>query len=358
MGLAAVKDLRELRAPSTADDLAAYEIDLVAEYVLARASGGVTDATIQREVSQLDRIREWFGRPVFEMEPTDADAFFGRELRDASPATRSAYAMALSIYFSFLEQRHQVEIHNLTGRVVECPLDEVNRPRKHVDTRLRIPPTEAEVEQLFKGWREELTTCRKYYTSARNYTVARLISDVGLRISEARKLDLDDVHWDLGHFGKLNIRFGKGSRRRGPKQRMVPLINGADRTLEWFIEDIWANFAGDHTRPGSPLFPSERKNNDGTCRRVGYDVLREALEQATARHLPAWAGKLTPHVLRHYAASQLYRAGMDLLAIQALLGHSWIATTMHYVHVHRTHIEDAWIAGQQRAAERWKALTP
>ena len=30
-------------------------------------------------------------------------------------------------------------------------------------------------------------------------------------------------------FGKLNVRHGKGSRRRGPKPRLVPLINGADR---------------------------------------------------------------------------------------------------------------------------------
>jgi hypothetical protein len=25
--------------------------------------------------------------------------------------------------------RHKLELHNLTGRVVECPLDEINRPR-------------------------------------------------------------------------------------------------------------------------------------------------------------------------------------------------------------------------------------
>jgi integrase/recombinase XerD len=56
---------------------------------------------------------------------------------------------------------------------------------------------------------------------------------------------------------------------------------------------------------------------------------------------------------RHFCASQLYLGGMDLVAI-----HAWVATTMNYIHVHATHVEDAWIAGQQRAAGRLKGLGP
>ena len=36
--------------------------------------------------------------------------------------------------------------------------------------------------------------------------------------------------------------------------------------------------------------------------------------------------------------------------------HVWVATTMHYIHVHRTHVEDAWIGGQKRAAQRLEGL--
>jgi hypothetical protein len=31
---------------------------------------------------------------------------------------------------------------------------------------------------------------------------------------------------------------------------------------------------------------------------------------------------------------------------------------MNYIHVHATHVEDAWITGQQRAAGRLKGLAP
>ncbi|MEU5486035.1 tyrosine-type recombinase/integrase [Streptomyces mirabilis] len=176
------------------------------------------------------------------------------------------------------------------------------------------------------------------------------------RHGEARMLDLDDVRWELGRFGKLNVRHGKGSRRRGPKPRLVPLINGADRNLRWFIEDVWGHFDADHTRPGAPLFPSERKNREGSCLRATADVFRRSLADAAAQHLPTWAGKLTPHVLRHFCASQLYLAGMTLFAIQELLGHTWTGTPARYIHVHGTHVEDARVAGQQRATDRWKGL--
>jgi site-specific recombinase XerD len=152
------------------------------------------------------------------------------------------------------------------------------------------------------------------------------------------------------------IRGTPQSRRRGPKPRLVPLINGADQSLRWFIEDVWGLFGDDHTWPGAPLFPSERKGLDGSCSRATADVFRRSLAEAAARHLPAWAGRLTPHVLRHFCASQLYLAGMSLFAIQELLGHSWTGTTARYIHVHGTHVEDAWVAGQQRAADRWKGL--
>lgn len=120
--------------------------------------------------------------------------------------------------------------------------------------------------------------------------------------------------------------------------------------------DVWGQFDGDHARHGAPLLPSERKNTDGSCARVGYDALRSGLAGATDEHLPAWSDRLTPHMLRHYCASQLYLDGMDLISIQEMLGHAWVATTMQYVHVHRSRIEDAWIAGQERAAKRLEGL--
>ena len=90
---------------------------------------------------------------------------------------------------------------------------------------------------------------------------------------------------------------------------------------------------------------------------MGDEAIRAALAFAATVHLPDWNGGITPHLLRHFCASQLYAHGMDLVVIQEVLGHSWIVTTMSYIHVHRTHVEDAWIAGQQRAAKKLAGLS-
>jgi integrase/recombinase XerD len=354
VGLAVVRDLREVRAPAGPEEIERFETDVVAGFVLARAAAGLSDGTIRGDVSHLEQVRSWFGRPLWDMAPGDADAYFGKVLRAAPSGTRLARAQALKTYFEFVELRHKVVIHQMTGRVVECPIDEMNRPRGRRVARLRIPPTAEQVGQLFAGWRGELATCRKFGPTARNYAASRLMSEVGLRINELRHLDLADIKWDLGRFGKIHVRHGKGARGSGPRERMVPLINNAGRTLRWFVEDVWSQLGDDPDRPGAPLFCSERKNADGSAARVGSEVVRAGLAQAAAGHLPAWPDKLTPHVLRHFCASQLYFSGMDLIAIQETLGHAWIATTMNYVHVHRTHIEDAWITGQQRATARLK----
>ena len=153
MGLAVVRDLREMRAPASQEELADFETDVLSGFVLARAAAGLADSTIRSDVVNLEQVRAWFGRPLWEMEPADADAYFGTALRAAAKNTRRGRAQALKTYFQFLELRHQSEIHQLTGRVAECPIDAMNRPRGRGTASLRIPPPAGQVAALFAGWR-------------------------------------------------------------------------------------------------------------------------------------------------------------------------------------------------------------
>ncbi|MFJ7592218.1 hypothetical protein ACIQZO_33610 [Streptomyces sp. NPDC097617] len=70
---AAVRDLREFRDPVSAEELEQFETAVLAGFVLARASAGLADGTIRGDVGHLEQMRSWFGRPLWDMEPADAD---------------------------------------------------------------------------------------------------------------------------------------------------------------------------------------------------------------------------------------------------------------------------------------------
>ena len=191
-------------------------------------------------------------------------------------------------------------------------------------------------------------------STARDYFAASLWRRLGLRMNETVMLDIRDWRPDLGGFGKLHVRHGKGSRGRVPKARLVPAINGADRLTDWWLAEVRHRFGTDWSDPDAPMLPSERHDPDlQRSRRVGDDALRRGLCVATATWLPGWSGRLTPHVLRHYCASSLYGSGMDLKALQELLGHQWLATTSGYIHVRSDHIEQAWTAANRRLESRF-----
>lgn len=47
------------------------------------------------------------------------------------------------------------------------------------------------------------------------------------------------------------------------------------------------------------------------------------------------------------------RAGMDLKAIQEVLGHEWLSTTTRYIHVSSDHVEQAWVNANRRLETRF-----
>jgi site-specific recombinase XerD len=238
--------------------------------------------------------------------------------------------------------------------VLVQPIDEFNRPvRADYAGAVRVPPAESEIDALFAAWRQSLPGVRKFLPAARDYLAASLWRRAGLRITETLMLDIRDWRTDLGEHGKLHVRFGKGSMGRGPKTRLVPAINAVDDLLTWWMTDVRHQFGDDWSDPDAPLLPSERRDrSSGRCQRVGDDALRSGLAGAVAAWLPGWGGRLTPHVLRHFCASSLYARGVDMKAIQELLGHEWLSTTTRYIHVHDNHIEAAWADANARVAGR------
>jgi site-specific recombinase XerD len=356
VSLAVVLTLTSPRKLRSAAEVEEFEQEIVDQFALAMVGAGLTDGHISAERATAIEFIRFLGRPCWTAAGEDADRWLTamRRERGLARKTVEAKAGALARFFEFMIARYQGDIHALTGVVVTQPIDEFNRPASTWTRQVRVPPADAEIDQLFAGWRDALLDQRKYLPAARDYLAASLWRRVGLRLNETVQLDLRDWRPDLGEHGKLHVRFGKGARGRGPKTRLVPAINGVDDLLGWWLTDVRHQFGDDWEDPDAPLLPSERHDRfTGRPTRAGADALRSGLAGAVQQWLPAWEGQLTPHVLRHYCATSLYHRGVALKAVQELLGHEWLKTTTIYVHVHDDHIEQAWAAANDRVTDRF-----
>jgi site-specific recombinase XerD len=141
-------------------------------------------------------------------------------------------------------------------------------------------------------------------------TIVRLMVGTGMRVGELCKLKLDDLSPD----GAVLRIHGKGARDR------VAYVTdpGLRRDLQRLVEQrrksgaaaLFVNRYGAHLRPQS----------------VRSKLRRLAKEAGLSR-------RVTPHMLRHTAATLLIETGVDIRFVQRLLGHSSIATTEIYTHV-------------------------
>lgn len=343
---------RRLQSPQEVED---FEQEIVDQYLLACLGAGVTDRTLNVDRQVVFEFIRFLGRPVWTAGPEDADRFLAWQRKEVGLAKGTVVGKANRIaqFFDFVDERYRGDVLALTGVTVQQPIDDYNRPAKFEHSAGRIPPTDDEIERLFTQWGQALPQARKYLPAARDYMAASLWRRAGLRISESLMLDLRDWRPELGTYGKLHVRFGKGSRRRGPKPRLVSAINSVDALVDWWLGDVRHQFGDDWRNPEAPLLPSERRDvYTGACCRVGDDALRSGLAKAVDVWLPEWSGRLTPHGLRHYCASSLYRRGVDLKAIQEVLGHEWLSTTTRYIHVHSEHVERAWASANDRVSAR------
>jgi integrase/recombinase XerC len=165
----------------------------------------------------------------------------------------------------------------------------------------------------------------------RDHAMVELLYGAGLRVSELVALDLEDI--------SLSERMLRVSGK-GRKERLVPFGRQAAEAVRRYLPErsVWRReSAGD----GDPLFVNQRGG------RLSDRSVRRALDQAVER--TADVHRLHPHALRHAFATHLLEAGMDLRAIQELLGHSSLATTQVYTGVDLAHLMSVYRKSHPKA---------
>ncbi|MDW3846587.1 tyrosine recombinase XerC [Micromonospora sp. BRA006-A] len=163
----------------------------------------------------------------------------------------------------------------------------------------------------------------------RDRLLLELLYGTGVRVSEACGLNVTDVDQ-----ARRVVRvLGKGGR-----ERSVPYGVPAQRALDTWLRD------------GRPTLLTP-----GSGRALLLGARGGRLNPTTARRIVSgWAGaagvpRVTPHGLRHSAATHLLEGGADLRAVQELLGHSSLASTQIYTHVSVERLRAAYRQAHPRA---------
>lgn len=213
--------------------------------------------------------------------------------RGLSPTTIGRRLSALRSLFHWLARRGEVEVN---------PAAEVSNPKRveRLPDRLDVEDVGAILEAPEEGSPAGL----------RDRALLELLYGAGLRVAELVSLDLDDLT-----LPDRTLRvIGKGR-----KERVVPFGGKAESAIRRYLRAClpWREKSGEEA-----LFLNQRggRLTDRSVRRI----LDAAVERA------ALLRGVHPHALRHSFATHLLESGMDLRAIQELLGHARLSTTQRY----------------------------
>ena len=193
MSLAAVRNIGSPRALRGGVDVEDFEQEIVDQYALAMAAAGLSDGHVGNTRSTVIEFARSLDGPLWAATCDDADRFLADQRRAGrSVSTRAGKAGSLALFFDFVISRYQGDIHALTGVVVEQPIDEFNRQSGASLGKVRVPPSDMEVGELFSEWRLSVLGARKYLPAARDYFAASLWRRLGLRMNETVMLDVRD----------------------------------------------------------------------------------------------------------------------------------------------------------------------
>ena len=175
--------------------------------------------------------------------------------------------------------------------------------------------------------------------AARDRAMLELLYATGMRVAELTGLDIADI--DASR--RLARVTGKGN-----KQRVVPFGDNAASAVE-----AWLARRDELLKPGAAASAASSSSSASEALflgsrggRIDQRQVRRVVERAAQR---TGDSDLSPHALRHSAATHMLEGGADLRVVQELLGHSSLQTTQIYTHVSAQRLKSVYDQAHPRA---------
>ena len=248
----------------------------------------------------------------------------------ASASTMSRKLSCLRSFFRFLKSRGVCEGN--PARAIRSP----KRPKPL--------PRALDVDDAFRLVEEPTNDDGKSGSALalRDRAILETLYGGGLRVSEVCSLDMSDI--DRSRYAGevvVNVRRGKGG-----KERLVPLGGEAVCALDDYLA---LRDQLRHPKTGAADPEALFRNHRG-----GRLTTRSVQRMVERCVLTSGCESATPHALRHSFATHLLDGGVDLRAIQELLGHASLASTQIYTKVSLDRLNTVYDAAHPHARRRPK----
>jgi site-specific recombinase XerD len=269
--------------------------------------------TIQNYDHYLTRLTDFAG----DIAVKDIDAELVRKWRlwlnrlgtntsdELGKSTQNYHLIALRSFLKYCAKRN---ITALTADKIELA-----RTRRKEVTFLN----EDELERLFG--QPDLETI----SGLRDRAILELLFSSGLRVSELVGLNKDQINLKRREFMV---------RGKGEKDRPIFISTEATAWIEQYLSK--------RQDTAKPLFIRYSGNTQVDLSGNFHRLTSRSIQRLVARYalLAGITKHVSPHTLRHSYATDLLMNGADLRSVQAMLGHSNIATTQIYTHVTDPHL--------------------
>ena len=281
-----------------------------------------------RDVTQLEFFLKDRGFCLNNNGDVDADKigeneiklFLGHLYKSHKKASIARKLASIKAFFRFLMKK---------GFLAKNPAELLSSPKieKYLPTVLTVDEAAALVETN-KG---QGSGGKGQKLQKRDKAILEVLYSAGIRVSELAGLNMKDVDIVSGIIKVI----GKGN-----KERVAILGEKAREALKAYLEE-GSRVKG---QEGEPVFLGTR--GERITPRAVQRLVRDSADISGISKHP------TPHSLRHTFATHLLDAGVDLRAIQEMLGHASLSTTQKYTKVSVQRLLEVYDKAHPRAKKR------
>ena len=243
------------------------------------------------------------------LEDINSYLYYLKDKYNSKPATLARKASTIRVFFNYVTQENKLLEIN--------PAQNLKNPK--LDKRQPKYLTLDDSKKLL-----QITASEDNRNSKRDYAIITLFLNCGMRLAELVAIDIKDIKFDEC---KMTV-IGKGN-----KERTIYLNKACISAINDYLEIR----PKEKIKPEDidALFLSERLER--ISRRTVQHIVEKELRQAGLD-----TTKYSTHKLRHTAATLMYQyGGVDIRALQELLGHESISTTEIYTHVANEQVRNA-----------------